>query len=738
MRVEIIVTTGPAKGQRFRFDQPDHILFGRTDAPVSFPDDPSISRQHCLLEISPAVCILKDLNSKNGMIVNGMRYGGRVPPKIGVKQAPDGMNEVRLKDGDVIIIGDTGLKVSIQPDPWMNKAQVESGSQQLFICCSLCGKNITNEVELSAQTLQTKPMCTSCREKSAGEALEKIVGDALAEEKSRVATKSSSGLPNIEGYQIEQEIKYGGIEKIYKAKEITTGRSVTIKALFLQRAIEPYKIHTFQRELNIIRQINHQHIVRFLGYGKTSDILYLVFEFVDGPDLAKFIRSQGGHVAIQQALPLCFGILNGLAYAHHAKITLQQADGKSQTFEGIVHRNLKPQNILLAHEGNSWIPKIADFGLLKCFEAADLTDITTSGDVFGTPVYWPREQITHYKYLGPATDVFSIAAVFYEMLTGSWVREGFRELATRSKQRGRPPNISDYMNVITANPSIPIRQRNPNIPEPVANVIDRALREEVVPFDPTKMQEVLKALRYPDAGAFRDALYHAFQESGGGKSSPKPSLNAQRKSPDQSTEEVIGKKGHRKPSSDSTATYSDSQATVSKEVALVNLDLAQSTQYIMDAGDTSFSMLIGIIFRRIKTHASSADLISLKGTGDGFLAAFRTMSAALSLALTFLEAPVHTKAPVRMALHWGSVKITPNEDVFGMEIYKVAQIEKVTIQDLITPAVSGNVLPEVNRLLVTKQGWEQLDDSDRARFRPVGKFQLKGFDEFYDLWVINK
>jgi len=52
------------------------------------------------------------------------------------------------------------------------------------------------------------------------------------------------------------------------------------------------------------------------------------------------------------------------------------------------------------------------------FEAADFTDITASGDVFGTPVYWPREQITHYKYLSPATDVFSIAAVFYEMLTG--------------------------------------------------------------------------------------------------------------------------------------------------------------------------------------------------------------------------------------------------------------------------------------------------------------------------------
>jgi len=156
----------------------------------------------------------------------------------------------------------------------------------------------------------------------------------------------------------------GGSKKFTDPRD--QNRSVCYdQGAFPAKEIEPYKIHTFQRELNIIRQINHKHIVRFLGHGKTSDILYLVFEFVDGPDLAKLIQSQGGRIGIPQALPLCFGILNGLAYAHHVKITFQNSEGKSQTFEGLVHRNLKPQNILVAMKGIPGFPKLRTSDLLN-------------------------------------------------------------------------------------------------------------------------------------------------------------------------------------------------------------------------------------------------------------------------------------------------------------------------------------------------------------------------------------
>jgi len=724
MRVEINVIAGPAKGYRFTFDKPDCFLFGRAaDAHVSLPDDRYVSRQHFFLEISPPECKLRDLDSKNGVFVNGVRYGGRKSPEAGVNQAPKGANEVYLKDGDEIAVGKTRIKVFIQS---------ESKPQEHIIRCSLCGKDVTDEADLLAQTGQTEYVCRSCREKTPGKELKKILKDALASEQARSASESSSGLLNIRGYHVEHEIKHSGIGMIYKARELRTGQSVVIKTLPPEEDADPYKAYIFQREFNIIRQLNHKHIVRFFEHGKNDDIFYFILEFVDGMDLAKFIRLKGGRVSLDEAVPIMLGILDGLAYAHYAKITLQDAEGESEIFEGIVHRNLKPQNILLTRKERLWIPKIADFGLSKSFESAGLTDVTTPGDVFGTPIYWSREQITHYRYLDPATDVFSIAAVFYEMLTGSWVREGFKELSNKYKRLGRLPGISDYMSVIGANPPVPIRNRNPDIPKPIAEVIDRALHEAEIPHDKVKMRNALRKLRYPDAGAFRDALISAFRETG----IPESLINAQdRYEPE---EDVTGEQDDTEQLLADAIMYSVAQPISRREVALLVLDLAESTQYILDKGDTNFSTLIGNIFRRVKTHASSSDLIFLKGTGDGFLSVFRTVPAAFSLALSFLESPIRPDIPTRMALHWGSVKILPNEDVFGTEVHKVSRIEKVKIQDQVEPTAGEGDFPEVDRITVTKQVIEQLDDSDRAKFWYAGKFQLEGFKELCELWILYK
>ena len=114
MRVEICVTAGPAKGQRFTFDKPDYFLFGRApDAHISLPTDHYISRQHFSLHVAPPTCKLRDLGSTNGVLVNGVRYGGKTPPVPPTQQAP--VNEVALKDGDEIVVGETHINVSIIP-----------------------------------------------------------------------------------------------------------------------------------------------------------------------------------------------------------------------------------------------------------------------------------------------------------------------------------------------------------------------------------------------------------------------------------------------------------------------------------------------------------------------------------------------------------------------------------------------------------------------------------------------
>ena len=296
-----------------------------------------------------------------------------------------------------------------------------------------------------------------------------------------VSERTLSESFSVRGYHIEKKIARGGMGMVYRAVDNNTNQLVAIKTMLPHVAANPGGVRTFQREIEVTRQLTHPNIVQLLEHGKAEGTFYFVLEFVNGPDLYRLMKSKGGRVSLKQAAPIMLDTLDGLAYAHRVNLRMLLSEGEEQTFTGIVHRDLKPQNILLASHGDQWIPKIADFGTAKSFESAGLTDMTVPGDVLGTPMYWPREQVTHYKFLNPATDVFSIAAVFYEMLTGVWMREGFQEMFERCKQQKRPPSISDYMKIIAGNRTVPIRKRTPDIPEPVATVLDRALQEAEVP-----------------------------------------------------------------------------------------------------------------------------------------------------------------------------------------------------------------------------------------------------------------
>jgi eukaryotic-like serine/threonine-protein kinase len=318
--------------------------------------------------------------------------------------------------------------------------------------------------------------------------------------------------PLIPGYRIEKVLGQGGMGKVYRGSDLQTGREVAIKALIPKTGMSFNSYRAFNREIEVTRQLQHPNIVQFIGVGKLKGAYYCVLEFVNGMDLRTFVKTQGGSISIQQAAPIMLGILEGLSYAHRKTVAMQ-AMGRTNVFKGIVHRDLKPENILLGNERGQWIPKVADFGLSKSFESAGMTDMTMAG-VAGTPAYWPREQITHYRYLHPATDVFSIAAVFYEILSNGWARPGLKQMIDSCRARGRAAQISDFIRVIGDNAIKPIRSVVPSIPRLVADVLDRALRETEVPVDEIQMRKTLSELRYRDAGEFREALAAALKESG--------------------------------------------------------------------------------------------------------------------------------------------------------------------------------------------------------------------------------
>ncbi len=467
MTIQIKIVSGSAKGKTFTFDRPDCFLCGRSsDAHVVLGDDPFISRHHFLIEIAPPDCRISDLNSKNGLYVNGVRYGGRKPPEPGVVQAEGGAREVFLQHGDAIMVGETEMEISMEMDA--RKANIHVDPLNLL--------------------------------------------QALLKEAPSVEGDMSS--PRFTGYKIERELGRGGMGMVYKAVQERTGRDVAIKTMLPQMGADENHIKFFQREVDVTRQLRHPNIARLLDHGYDDGTFYFVLEYVNGMDLGRFMERTGSPPDLAEVAPIMLEMLDGLSWAHRASLKFDVTTDRKSRVSGIVHRDLKPQNVLLVKTENGWRPKIVDFGLSKSFELAGLSNMTRADQMAGTPIYWPREQITHYRYLNASSDVFSAAAIFYEWLTGRWVRHGFSAMIEQCKLQKRSPGIPDFMQIIAANPVMPIRRRNKTIPGPIARVIDKALTETEAPQDETAMRQVLETIRYKDAGEMRDALARAFKESG--------------------------------------------------------------------------------------------------------------------------------------------------------------------------------------------------------------------------------
>jgi hypothetical protein len=384
------------------------------------------------------------------------------------------------------------------------------------ITCATCGKNVTAEVGMRGRIAGAEYICHSCRANRAFAARDRVAHkNRAASSEPRPGSSTALALLRetgivFPGYEVVDVLGSGGMGVVYKAVRKRDKLIVAIKSLLpnVPVSFENYRI--FHREIELTSKLKHPNIVEVLDHGNVKGAYYCVLEYVDGLSLKDYIHEVGGKLTLKQALPLMMDTLAGLAAAHSANIETRAAGPRM--LSGIVHRDLKPENILLKRDAFGWVPKIADFGIAKSFESAGMTDMTIAG-VCGTPTYWPREQLTHYRYLHPATDVFSIAAVFYEMLSGKCARPGMQETLMQCHKRSVSPELADFMRVIGSNPIPPISEVVPTLPAPVAAVIDKALLEIEVPLDEFEMRETLQRLRYADAGAFREALASAFKYS---------------------------------------------------------------------------------------------------------------------------------------------------------------------------------------------------------------------------------
>ncbi|MFH1017369.1 MAG: protein kinase [Pseudomonadota bacterium] len=195
-------------------------------------------------------------------------------------------------------------------------------------------------------------------------------------------------------YEVESEIGGGGMGIVYAALDRRLGRKVALKVLIPRALDSKAEEERFLHEARVAAKLSHRHIVAFYDAGKQSDRLYLVMEFVEGPNLLELIRSQGP-LPVPKTVAFLVQLADALAFAHERKI---------------VHRDIKSANVLISKEHNV---KVADFGLARFLTNAQITATRK----IGSPLYMAPELIVGDKY-DHRVDLYSLGVVAYEMLTG--------------------------------------------------------------------------------------------------------------------------------------------------------------------------------------------------------------------------------------------------------------------------------------------------------------------------------
>lgn len=221
------------------------------------------------------------------------------------------------------------------------------------------------------------------------------------------------------------------------------GERVALKVLNPQLAVTVTG-KRFVREVDFLRRMDHPNVARFLDFGETDLLIYYVMNYIHGPTLREHL-TEVRKVSIEDTLRIASDLLDGIAYAHS---------------QGIVHRDVKPENIVLAKTG----PVLVDFGIAKAIQAAGMDRLTKSGFVVGTSSYMSPEQIQGASDIDHRSDLYSLGCVLFECLAGQPPFHATREQAI----------LRMHLEEIAPD----IRKLRKDVPEGLAMAIQKALMRE--------------------------------------------------------------------------------------------------------------------------------------------------------------------------------------------------------------------------------------------------------------------
>ncbi|HEX3315587.1 MAG TPA: protein kinase [Gemmataceae bacterium] len=504
-KVTLKVVEGQLEGQEFVFADRNSCILGRAeDCNPRLPNDAdhkTISRHHCLLDINPPDVRIRDFGSRNGTFVNGEKIGQRTAGMSPQEAASMTFPERDLKTGDKVKLGKTVLEVAVFAPAICIDCEAEIPEQQKpqtpiakiagdVLRCESCRRKA--ESSPPKEAIRTKPKrCVKCSRDVSAEMGENRHGELLCaacradplDVIKLLLSRAKSGdrsLLAIEGYSVQKELGKGGMGAVYLARHDRTGEQVALKVMLPKVALDERSKKAFLDETAHTKALDHPNVVKLREYGCSQGTFFFTMEFCNAGSIDRLMEKNGGVLAAAEAGPLVLQALAGLEYAHEVDLSDRHGTyGARRSARGLVHRDLKPHNIFLNDSAGGHVAKIGDFGLAKAFDNAGLSGRTRTGEMAGTPLFMPRQQVINFKYSQPEVDVWAIAASLYYMLTGS---------PPRDFARGRDP----WFTVLQSD-AIPIRKRQPSIPKTLADVIDLALIDN-------------PSIRFKSAAAFRRAL----------------------------------------------------------------------------------------------------------------------------------------------------------------------------------------------------------------------------------------
>src|SRR5256714_457182 len=243
-------------------------------------------------------------------------------------------------------------------------------------------------------------------------------------------------------YELEELVGTGGMSSVFKARDTLLERHVALKILHQHFTEDDEYVERFRREARAVASLSHPNIVTVIDRGEHESKQFIVFEYVDGENLKRLIERRGP-APVETALELALQVARGLSFAHQ---------------QGLVHRDVKPQNVLLNGDCQA---KVTDFGIARSLDVQH--GMTQTGTVLGTSDYIAPEQAQGQR-VDEHTDVYSLGVVLYELLTSEVPFPGENFVAVAMRHINEPPPL--------------LRDKRPDVSPRLEAAVHRAMAKE--------------------------------------------------------------------------------------------------------------------------------------------------------------------------------------------------------------------------------------------------------------------